>query len=749
MPNLDELTAYKLETMPRMLAWALHWASLGWPVLPCSPEDKSPLTERGKHDASRDPVRIRDWWSRFPNAMIGGRTDGLAVLDLDAYKAGHADDLVNLSCPPTRKFSTPGRGGICGSHLVYLDPDGRIRSGKLGRNRTVDIRAGSSLDYIILPPSRNSHGEAYRVLDWRPAVPAPAWLLEAVPGHSVTAETLLEGLPPREPLPRSLSVVVPASADPSEHTYLLARNGLRACLTPGQIRTLLEDDEVTRERLQAARRQQPGWWPDEFWRIIQRAQDEITGAVAQPDEKAGMSQIVLQIARRDFDFGQTTESLPFAVPKTGPRLAQVFRGGKTSFRAKLAARFEQQMGRPPSNSALYEALETLEGNTSDLPMQHLPLRVARFNGELVLDLGNPDGRVVVIGPGVWKVVEQSPVLFTRTGLTAPLPEPVRGGKLRDTILPMLNLSGPDRDLVIACVLSWLWPDIAHPVIYLRGEEGTAKSTAARLLRRLVDPSTVEMRRQPGRDEDFEVTLSGQWGIVLDNLSSISEWLSDAICTAVTGVGDIKRKKYADQELSVLQFRRCFILTSIPPLMDRGDLVDRTCAFDLMPVGARRTDTEIEAEWEHTWPLALGALLDLACRVLSLMPEMSAEGRHRDFRMADFALIAAAMDRAAGTRALPRLAEKVADGVRSAVEADPFAAHLMRLAADGWSGSAHSLFDTYKVRLRLAGSDLWPKNPIAMSMRIQRMAGILRKSGVVAEKTRTEKSRGWHLYRADT
>jgi len=292
------------------------------------------------------------------------------------------------------------------------------------------------------------------------------------------------------------------------------------------------------------------------------------------------------------------------------------------------------------------------------------------------------------------------------------------------------------------------PDIAHPVIYLRGEEGTAKSTAAILLRRLVDPSTVEKRRQPGRDEDFEITLAGQWGIVLDNLSSISEWLSDAICTAVTGVGDIKRKKYADQELSVLQFRRCFILTSIPPLMDRGDLVDRTCAFDLLPVGKRKTDTEIEAEWTRVWPEALGALLDLASRVLSVLPEVADSGQHRDYRLADFALIAAAMDQAVGTRALRCYADKVAEGVRAAIDQDPFAAHLVRLAAEDWTGTAGMLFDTYKAKLRFAGADLWPKNPIAMGMKIRRIIGVLRKFGVTAHHEKGRKANTWHIYKTE-
>jgi len=748
-PRLAGRAAELVDGLSTNLTWALHWAAQGWPVLPCSPDTKGPLIEGGKTQATTDPAQIRSWWGEWPEAMIGGRTDGRVVLYFDAYKVGHLADLQELGeLVPTRTHSTPGHDGIRGRHLVYRDPGRTCRSTKLGRNKTIDVRAGASLDYIILPPSSNGSGDAYAVTDWRPPAAVPGWLLEAARRPPVNAETILDDLPAREPLPRSLMIMVPDTADPSEHTYLLARNGLRACLTPGQILTLLEDDPVTRARLAEQKRQQPGWWPDEFYRILTRAQEEVTGALASPDDKATASQVVMQIARRDFEIGQTTEGVPFAVPRAGPRIAQVFRGGKNSFRAELAARFEQQLGRPPAQNAMSEALQVLEGNALGLPMTRLPLRVASHEDELVLDLGTPDGRVVIIGPGTWKVVDESPVLFTRTDLTAPLPEPVRGGKLADTLLPLINLTGADRDLAIACILSWLWPDIAHPVLYLRGEEGTAKSTAARLLRRMVDPSTVEMRRQPGRDEDFEISLAGQWGVVLDNLSSISEWLSDAICTAVTGVGDIKRKKYSDQELSVIQLRRCFILTSIPPLMERGDLVDRTCAFDLMPVGSRKTDTEMAREWAAAWPLALGALLDLACKVMSVMPLVAETDVHRDFRLADFALIAASMDRVAGTRAMRCYRDKVADGVRASVEADPFAVHLSQLAAEGWEGTAHMLFDTYKHKLRLPGADLWPKNAISMSKRIQRMTGTLRKSGVHVQHGRRKQGAIWTLFRYD-
>ena len=728
-----------------MLMWALVWSQKhGFPVLPCDPATKSPLIDGGKLSASRDPDQIRAWWTKFPDAMIGGRCDGLVVLDLDAYKPGHAEDLRSLEpLPPTRSFRTPGES-VRGRHLVYLDPAGLCRSTKLGRNRTIDVRAGTSRDYIILPPSVGAHGRAYEVIDWRPPADAPAQLIEAAGRSPERTEILPDGLPPHEPLPRSLRVVAPADAGASEHTYLLARNALRSGLSPGQIRTLLEEDEVTRGRLAEARRQQPGWWPDEFWRIVRQAQDEVTEGAE--DEKASAAQIIMRIGRRDFDFGRTTESAPWAAPKQGPRIAHIFRGGKSSFRASLAGRFEQELGRPPSQNALSEALQVFENVANNKPRADLPMRTAWHDGEIVLDLGSEDGKAVVIGPGGWKIVDQSPVLFLRTDLTDALPEPQRGGRLADTLLPLLNLGRSDQPLAVAAILSWLWPDIDHPVIYLRGEEGTAKTSLAKIIRSLVDPSIVEVRRQPGKDEDWEVTIAGQQIVILDNLSTLPDWLSDALCTAVTGTSSVKRRMYSDQDLSVIRVRRSFIITSIDTLISRGDLVDRTILFELEPLAQQRDRGEVESLWRAARPLALGALLDLAVKVLAAYSATPTPGK---FRLADFSHIAAAMDAAAGTSSLDRYAHKVAEGIRSSVEQDPFAAHLIFLAGQDWEGSAQALFDTYKIRLgRVGSSDLWPKNPQAMGTRIRRISGVLRKSGISATQYRTNSSRGWRLHRTD-
>src|SRR5690606_18016572 len=78
----------------RILRAALEFAAAGWPVFPCSPNDKRPLVgesapgagDAGLYRATTDPAQIRSWWGQWPQAMIGvptGAPIGAFVIDLD------------------------------------------------------------------------------------------------------------------------------------------------------------------------------------------------------------------------------------------------------------------------------------------------------------------------------------------------------------------------------------------------------------------------------------------------------------------------------------------------------------------------------------------------------------------------------------------------------------------------------------------------------------------------------------------
>lgn len=266
--SLSEDIARAVEAMPSMMAWAMSWANKGIPVLPCKP-DKGPYVEGGKLGATLDQDQIREWWTEWPDAMIGGRMDGLVVLDCDAYKPGHDEDMAELVTPQTLEFSTPGRDGRRGRHLVYGDPDGTYRSSKVGRNRTIDVRAGTSMDYIVLPPSLNGSGSAYRILRNATPTPAPDWL----PRFDYSSPEAV----PDTPAPEALPDVLPARVvyamqsdahDPSAHTVHVALAAAESFWTDGQIVSLLEQDLITQRRRSEKKRRSPNWWPAEVARVL-------------------------------------------------------------------------------------------------------------------------------------------------------------------------------------------------------------------------------------------------------------------------------------------------------------------------------------------------------------------------------------------------------------------------------------------------------------------------------------------------
>ena len=204
---------------------------------------------------------------------------------------------------------------------------------------------------------------------------------------------------------------------------------------------------------------------------------------------------LIAMAEECYRLGVTTTGEAFAVPVDGPNVARLLRGGRRSLRAELATRFFAETKTAANAQALTDALLVLEGRAQAMEPTELALRVARHDGDLVLDLGDDEGYAVVISPHGWEVVKVSPVLFWRTKATLALPSPAEHGDL-GRLQALLNVGEADWPLLVAWLVAALIPDIPHPVLLLKGEHGTAKSWAAKLLTALVDPCASQLRTAP-------------------------------------------------------------------------------------------------------------------------------------------------------------------------------------------------------------------------------------------------------------
>ena len=444
-------------------------------------------------------------------------------------------------------------------------------------------------------------------------------------------------------------------------------------------------------------------------------------------ETASAATALVQMAQEFYTFGVSDTGEPFALPCDGPKVVAMLRGGKTSLRGLLAREYFTRTGRAATQQALADALLVIEGMAQDVDESRLYLRAAQHEGALWLDLGDPTGRAVQITRDGWTVQDAAPVLFKRTTLTGPLPEPQHGGSI-DDLWGWLNVAEDDRPLVAAALVSMLFTEQPHVVLAIFGEQGTGKTTAVRVLVSILDPGPVPVRKPP-RDADSWVTAAaGSWVVGLDNLSDIPSWLSDSLCRASTGDGDVRRKLYSDTDYAVFAFRRCIIFDAIDVGAMEPDLGDRALpvTLALIPDDDRRDEESFWPTWQDRHPLILGAVLDLAAAVLAQLPDVELA---RKPRMADYARILAAVDVKLETNALDRYTQQAANLAAEGLSGDPLATHIMQAISTTFVGTSAKLLNLVKpADEEWKPPKGWPASTRDVTGRLRRLAPAFRKTG---------------------
>jgi hypothetical protein len=162
----------------RMLQAALSYAKRGWPVFPCRPRGKEPLTARGFKDATADPASIQLFWSKWPDANIAiatGSASRLLVVDVDPRNNGNEQ----LAALEARHGALPAdylvRTADGGRHFYFrLPADATVACGVLAKGIDIKCEGG----YVIAPPSIHPSGHRYQFERNGSVPPSPDWQLE-------------------------------------------------------------------------------------------------------------------------------------------------------------------------------------------------------------------------------------------------------------------------------------------------------------------------------------------------------------------------------------------------------------------------------------------------------------------------------------------------------------------------------------------------------------------------------------------
>ncbi|WP_432069293.1 ATP-binding protein [Streptomyces sp. AA1529] len=478
------------------------------------------------------------------------------------------------------------------------------------------------------------------------------------------------------------------------------------------------------------------------------------------EEKTPAREVIADYAQERFRYFRTADGTVYAQRNGHPVARPIRSQGTTgSHRQELmVGLFRDGLG-VFNGTAMKEALDLIEALALTEEVQPVNIRVATgFDGATWLDLGRDDGRSIRIHPSGWDIAVPDPreVCWRRTQLTGELPVPAKDtdGKGIDLLLRLCNFATAETEcLAIAWLIGCLGPTVPVPAPFLTGPQGAGKSTGGRMLLRIIEGMSGDLRRAPKDEENLIAAVAAGWVTALDNLSHMTPDLSDAMCCIVTGAESVKRALWTDGDVFRVGYRRPLLMTGIDVGVIRPDLAERLLPLRLERPRTRRTEAELWAEFEEALPVILGSLLDLTVKVRAAEAETPT-----DLRMADFAHLCAQLDAATGLGAMSAYRASLDDLNDDVIEGDLLAQTVLRFAAELPAGAQERLTSSewlHCLSRLYSGEECrpmpkgWPTTGKVLSDRLKRLQPTLAARGVLIDWGRTKQGRYIEMTRRPT
>jgi putative DNA primase/helicase len=398
---------------------------------------------------------------------------------------------------------------------------------------------------------------------------------------------------------------------------------------------------------------------------------------------------------------------------------------------------------PPSCCKLKQAIKDLYMfGKSFAPVKKIHRRFAKADDSVFIDLGTPDFSAVKITRGSVSVVQNPEAKFIRPKVQRQI-----GTPMLESLPEYLNLlkryipfkTEDDFVLFVSWLLGCMNCDGGYPVLFLVGEQGSAKSTTCRLIKDLLDASSVSLRNMPKSEKELMISAINDFVLCFDNTSKISDSQSDNLCKLATGSAFTTRRLYSTAgEVQLVSKNPC-VINGIACLPTRQDLLDRSIivSFDFISPEVRKTEKELMEAWEYDRPLIFGALCQAAAVALKNYEQVSEHGLPR---MADFAKwVIAGEERLPWEKGqfMETMGNLRAKIVEEALDADPVSMAVLKLMKDreSWSGSPTDLLEVLSACIDQDNKKYpgFPKIANQLSRDLERMSSFLRDRGIIIEK----------------
>ena len=395
--------------------------------------------------------------------------------------------------------------------------------------------------------------------------------------------------------------------------------------------------------------------------------------------------------------------------------------------------------------------------------QKIYKRIAKVGDEIFYDLANDNNEIVRIAKEEITILKQSdltlkhPVFVSNSGMTPQvMPNLDTEKQLHDLIYPYLNTADDSHKIMfIVSLISWFWVNQPRVIMLLNGAAGSGKSFTTALVQSLIDPSNQTASSLPNGKRDLTVSLATRYFSAFDNISTITQEVSDILCTACDTGTSSERKLFSNGDVYTSSYSSALLLNGIGSFIKKDDLLDR-CVRIKNKLFVEKDRTSIVAlrnSLKEDLPEIFGALLKVIQKTLQVLPTISAECYPKAPRMIDFYNLGIAISIALwgdGSIFTKAYFENIEDSFDDQIEEDVLA-NTLREYVRTWQAdviqSKITAADLYKELTSIleksvvrVDTSAFPRNHATMSKKLHNLQTALANVGILLDFQKSNKNR---------
>jgi hypothetical protein len=238
-----------------------------------------------------------------------------------------------------------------------------------------------------------------------------------------------------------------------------------------------------------------------------------------------------------------------------------------------------------------------------------------------LDLGDASGRAVKISADGWSVVDRPGVHFRRPTGSLPLPVPTHNGSI-ELLRSYVNLTESHFRRAIVWLAAAFLPCGPHPALIIRGDDGSARSTLARVLKLLIDPDLRPILTEHESAGDLMSTFLDTWLPAYDDVSLMPTWLSMSLSELVRSRSLASDSVRPSKDWSMPLATRPVILSGVEDGTEQFKPSALCIHLQLRPIlfDDRRGEREFWSSFHADYPRILGGILNVLSDGLQLVKQ---------------------------------------------------------------------------------------------------------------------------------